>query len=106
MIFRKSRYRIVAILPFAFTAAPALADTVVVVIENMKFNPEAVHVKLGDIVEWQNKDFFPHTATAKKVFDSKEIPANSSWKFKTKKKGKFPYVCTLHPTMVGSLIVD
>ena len=37
--------------------------------------------KRGDTIVWVNKDPFPHTATAKGVFDSHEIAAGKSWKY-------------------------
>src|SRR5688500_5792814 len=39
-------------------AAPA---THTIVIAGMKYSPETLTVKRGDIVVWVNKDFFPHT---------------------------------------------
>lgn len=78
----------------------------IVVIEAMQFSPQTVEVNAGDTVIWKNKDPFPHTATSEdRGFDSREIAANRSWKFKANKKGVFPYVCTLHPTMKGRLTV-
>ena len=77
-----------------------------VVIEAMQFAPQTTEVNVGDTVVWKNKDFFPHTASANdRSFDSGEIATNRSWKFKTRKKGDFPYVCKLHPTMKGVLRV-
>jgi plastocyanin len=82
------------------------AKTHVVVIEGVKFIPETIELNLGDTVTWKNKDAFPHTATAEdKSFDSGSFGANRSWTFKARKKGIFPYVCTLHPTMKGTLVV-
>ena len=62
--------------------------------------------KRGDTVVWVNKDPFPHTATAKGVFDSKSIAAGASWKYKTRKAGDYTYICTFHPNMVGTLRVE
>jgi plastocyanin len=77
-----------------------------VVIEAMQFSPSVIEVNPGDTVVWANKDFFPHTVTAQdRSFDSGEIASNRSWKFTARKKGVFRYVCTLHPTMKGSLVV-
>lgn len=78
----------------------------VVTIEAMQFTPATIEVKVGEIVIWKNKDPFPHTVTAEnRNFDSGSIAANRSWKFKTNKRGTFPYVCTLHPNMKATLIV-
>jgi len=78
----------------------------VVMIEAMRYTPEVIEVKPGDTVVWQNKDAFPHTATAAdRSFDSGSIASDGAWKFKVGRKGSFPYVCTLHPTMKATLVV-
>lgn len=86
-------------------AAPkAVVHTVVV--EGMQFSPATLEVNAGDTVIWNNKDPYPHTATsASDGFSSGEILPSRSWKFTAKKRGTFPYVCTLHPTMKASLVV-
>jgi plastocyanin len=87
--------------------AAAVKPTVhTVVIEGMKFAPEVTEVRAGDSVLWINKDVFPHTVVADAgAFHSREIPTGGSWKMKAGKKGTFAYVCSLHPTMKGTLIV-
>lgn len=93
---------------FASNAALAepKAKLHVVTIEAMRYMPEVIEVKAGDTVIWQNKDAFPHTATAvNRSFDSGSIASERSWKFKVNRKGNFPYVCTLHPTLKATLIV-
>ncbi len=87
---------------------PALAKPTVhvVVMEALRFSPPVIEVAAGDTVIWKNKDPFPHTVTAEnRRFDSGEIAANRSWKFRAGKKGDYSYVCTLHPTMKGRLVV-
>lgn len=86
-------------------AEPA-AKTHTVVIEAMAFTPAAIEVHAGDTIVWKNKDPFPHTATAQdRSFSSGEIAPDRSWKFKSVRKGRFTYGCTLHTTMQGELIV-
>jgi plastocyanin len=86
--------------------AHAAPTTHTVVIEGMKFVPETVTVKPGDTIVWVNKDFFPHTATAQdKSFDSRDMATGAKWQYVAKKRGTFSYVCTLHPTMKGTLAV-
>jgi len=86
-------------------AAPK-ATTQTVVMEGTGFQPETLTVRRGDTVVWQNKDPFPHTATAAGVFDSHNIPANGSWKYTARKPGRYSYICALHPNMKGTLIVE
>ena len=84
----------------------AASTTHTIVIADMKFVPETLTVRPGDTVVWVNKDFFPHTATAPdRSFDSRDIATNKSWKYVATKKGMFPYICTLHPTMKATLVV-
>lgn len=88
----------------ALGAAPA---TQTIAIEGFMFRPAVVTVNQGDVVEWQNKDIVAHTATAKGAgLDSGEIPANATFRFTATRKGRFDYICTLHPTMKGTLVVD
>jgi len=78
-----------------------------VTIDGFAFKPPSLTVKQGDTVEWRNTDPVPHTATAKEAgLDSGEIPANGSYRFIAKKKGRFAYVCTLHTIMKGELVVE
>ena len=85
-------------------SAPA-GKTYTVLIKGFRFEPERLEVMAGDTVVWKNQDIVPHTATAKKVFDSKQIDATGSWSIVVKQKGTFPYICTFHPTMKAELVV-
>jgi plastocyanin len=77
-----------------------------VTMEYMRFEPETLTVARGDTVVWINKDLVPHTATSKAGgFDSQVVAAEKSWRVTVRKKGTFAYVCTLHPTMKGTLRV-
>jgi plastocyanin len=89
-------------------AAPAVDPARhTVVISGVRFDPQTLTVKVGDIVIWVNHDPFPHTVTAvNKQFDSHEIAAERSWQYKARKAGVFDYACTLHPTMLGTLRVE
>jgi plastocyanin len=80
-------------------------ETHTIVMEGVAFQPASLTVEVGDSVVWVNKDAFPHTATAKGTYDSKEISAGTSWQFTPAAAGEFPYVCTYHPTMKGVLTV-
>ena len=84
----------------------ALAATHEVTIEGMKFEPAVVTVRPGDTVVWRNKDVVPHTATASGTFDSKEIAAGKRWSWIARKPGRHAYVCTYHPGMQGTVVVQ
>ncbi|HKW80305.1 MAG TPA: cupredoxin family copper-binding protein [Casimicrobiaceae bacterium] len=77
-----------------------------VVIDGLKYEPEALTVKRGDTIVWTNKDPFPHTVTAPGKFDSHDIAAGASWKYVARSAGQYDYICTLHPNMKGTLRVE
>lgn len=93
----------VATVETALAAGPVTHS---VVIEGVKFEPEALTVKRGETVVWVNKDPFPHTVTAKGTFDSHDIAAGKSWRYIARKPGEYVYICTLHPNMKGALKVE
>lgn len=86
------------------TAERSAPAAVTVLIRNMKFEPTAIEVKKGDIVEWKNEDITPHTATASS-FDSGSIGPEKSWRHTFTEAGNFPYICTFHPAMKAAVNV-
>jgi len=102
-----------AVLPLGPGSATAAeravskSATKTVVVDAVAFVPESITVHVGDTVTWINNDPFPHTVTSKDGgFDSREIATGKSWSFTPRKAGAFPYLCTLHPTMKGTLRVE
>lgn len=95
----------------AATGAPAWAqaepEVHTVTMEGVRFSPARLEVKVGDIVIWENKDFFPHDVTAgNAAFQSGNLASNASWKLVPSTQGVFHYACTLHPGMSAVLVVD
>lgn len=90
------------------TRADAANQTMthVIVIQGVQFTPDVLTVRRGDWVQWINKDPFPHTATAKGVFDSHSIPSGGTWKYRVRSAGDIEYVCTFHPNMVAKLHIE
>ena len=94
---------VAALLIGGADAAPVVHT---VTIDGFEFHPPEVTVGKGDVVVWVNKDPVPHTATAKgAALDSCSIAASGSFRFTATREGRFDYVCTLHPTMKGVLVV-
>lgn len=107
--------RLLAVVASSLLAAVLVAEraaaeesaTHTVVIENMRFNPDKLTVKRGERVVWVNKDLFPHTVTEDgKKFDSGDIPVEKSWTYLAAASGEYTYLCTYHPGMKGTLIVQ
>lgn len=104
---------IVAILivfpPTRLKAGGSDAKVVTIEIRNFAFDPATVTVHPGDTVEWKNDDNAPHTATtnsSKPGFDSGTIQPGASWRHQAPDKGTYNYICTIHPYMKGTLIVQ
>jgi len=92
-------------------SANATTKVVTVLIRDFKFEPATVTVHEGETVEWKNEDSVPHTATenadAKNpAFDSGYLQTGAAWRYVAQKKGTYNYICTLHPNMQGTLIVQ
>ena len=86
--------------------APRTPAKQTVTVEAVAFQPADLTVHPGDTIVWINKDPFPHTVTSKSaIFDSKQLAAGKTWTYRAQKKGDYPYVCTLHPTMSGTIHV-
>jgi plastocyanin len=94
-------------LPAAALAADATASAPTVVeIHNMKFNPATLTIAAGTKVTWVNEDNSPHTVTDKgKVFRSAGLDTKDSFSYTFASPGEFTYFCTIHPLMVGKIVV-
>lgn len=70
------------------------------------FSPNPVEVKVGETVTWINDDSSRHTVTSKDgVFDSEMMGKGQSFSFTFDKAGEYPYFCSPHPGMVGTVVV-
>ena len=83
----------------------ALAATVPITMDKLEIAPAAVSAKVGDTIEWVNKDPFAHTATAKDGDWDVMLPPHKSGTLVLKKAGTFEYYCRFHPNMKATLIV-
>jgi len=77
------------------------------------FSPNPANIAPGDEVEWKNTDSVSHTVTSGKVsddnagsmFDSGLIKKGNEFKFTFATAGTYDYFCTVHPWMVGQVVV-
>ena len=83
------------------------AATATVKIRNFKFEPANVTIAEGETVQFINEDEEPHTATSTDgLFDTKALDTNQTWNYTATKAGAFPYICSVHPFMKGTLTVN
>jgi plastocyanin len=72
------------------------------------YNPNPIEIKVGDTVTWINNDSSPHTVTSSSNnsnFDSNVLRRGETFSFTFDREGEYPYFCTLHPSMVGTVVV-
>ena len=86
--------------------ALVLAAVHVVTADRVAWNPKVLEVAPGDTVVWKNTDLVPHNARQdQRAFWSSDIQPGKTFRWKAKKKGTYPYKCTLHPVMTGTVVV-
>ena len=87
------------------TVAAAAADTSVN-IKDFAFAPTATTVTVGTTVHWKNLDGEPHTVRSiDATFRSDPLDQNDSYSVKFDKPGTYKYACSIHPQMVGTIVV-
>lgn len=71
---------------------------------NISFNPQQVEIAVGGTVRFVNNDGVPHNATGAQ-FSTPNLNAGQSNEVRLTSAGTFPYSCTLHAGMNGSIVV-
>jgi plastocyanin len=95
---------IVAALMVA-TSISARAATIQISMENLVISPAEVSAKVGDTIEWINKDIFAHTATARNGDWDVTIQPKKTVTSILKKAGIIEYYCRFHPNMKATLTI-
>ncbi|HZL39388.1 MAG TPA: cupredoxin family copper-binding protein [Pseudolabrys sp.] len=83
----------------------AHADTIQVTIDKLVFAPTEITAKVGDTIEWVNKDILAHTATATNKDWDVMIGPKQTAKLVLKKTGPVDFFCKFHPNMKGHVTV-
>ena len=88
-------------------AVVALHQGVVrVSIHNFAFGPARLVVSPGTRIVWTNKDSDPHTVDSTKgVWTSEALDTDSQFARVFTNTGTFPYYCSIHPFMHGTIVV-
>jgi plastocyanin len=88
------------------TTVTAAAASTGVTIKNFSFAPASSSVHVGDTITWTNQDIAAHTATATDgSFNTGTINQGKSGSHTFTKAGTFAYICSIHPSMKGTVIV-
>jgi plastocyanin len=104
-----------ALAAATFVVRPATADDSNVTIRNdatavpnpYSYSPATAYINLGDRVTWTNVSNVTHTVTspAGTPLDSGNMSPGATYSHTFVKEGTFPYHCTIHNNMQGSVVV-
>jgi plastocyanin len=103
---RRGLLHLIIALALGAMAVPLHAATIQIVMQNIAIAPTEVSAKVGDTIEWVNKDIVAHTATAKNGDFDITLPPNKSASFVLKKAGNVDYYCRFHPNMKATLKIE
>jgi plastocyanin len=85
-------------------AAPNAVKTVS--IQNYLFTPRTLKIKINTKVIWTNNDTVGHNVEFTAFGSKHTLPTGKTWSHKFTADGTFSYRCTLHPQMVGKVVVS
>jgi plastocyanin len=101
---------VVAALPELTSAGEAIvaaaASPATIKIDNFSFTPATLTVTAGTTVTWKNEDDSPHRIGDKNgTFKSAALDTDETFSHTFASPGEYPYICTIHPYMVGEITV-
>lgn len=78
-----------------------------ITIQSFAFVPATLEVRVGDTIEWINRDFAPHTATARNGdWTTVAIENDATGRVIVTKPGTHAYFCKFHPSMTAAIIAN
>lgn len=80
-------------------------EAVIISINNFQFNPTSITIKAGTKVRWINQDSTIHTIKSNE-FNSDKLGTGKDFEFMFSKPGTYDYVCGIHSSMKGRIIVE
>jgi plastocyanin len=88
-------------------SAAETSDPTRIVVKDFMFMPNSLTVKAGSTVTWANMDDEPHTVVSNTgLFRSAAMDTNESFSFKYDQPGTYHFTCSIHPRMVGTIVVQ
>ena len=99
------RTLLIALALLSGATVPAQAATIQIVMDNLVVSPAQVTARVGDTIEWINKDIFAHTATARNGDFDVAMPPKKTVTSVLKKAGTVEYYCRFHPNMKAVLTI-
>ena len=85
------------------TAAVKISAT-----DQLTFDPAMQTASVGDIIQWTNTSSVEHTITfdAESSLSDPSLQPGATWDIKFTTAGTYHYHCSIHPTMIGTIVVS
>jgi plastocyanin len=78
-----------------------------IAIDNFAFTPARLVVQQGDVITWVNRDVVRHDVTMlDKSGGAGTIQSGASGSITATTPGTFDYICSRHPGMKGTIVVQ
>ena len=78
-----------------------------IVIKDFMFAPDSLTIKAGTTVTWTNKDDEPHSVVSDTgLFRSGARDTDETFSFRFDRPGTYHFTCSIHPKMIGTIIVE
>lgn len=77
-----------------------------VAMRNIEFKPRNITIDVGDVVRWRNEDDVPHDALGRNnSFETPVIEGGETSQQSFDEGGRYPYFCSIHQGMTGTIQV-
>jgi plastocyanin len=98
---------IFVLLGLSAVAADPPKGVATIRIESFMFNPQSLTIAAGTTVTWTNLDEDVHTVKSDTgLFKSGGMDTNQQFSYRFDVPGTYHFTCSLHPQMVGTIIVQ
>ncbi len=87
-------------------SSPVMIPSGAETLGNRAYAPDDANISVGTTVTWTNSDSVAHTSTSDAAaWNSGTVAPGGQFSFTFQTAGTFPYHCTIHPGMVGTVVV-
>ncbi|MCA0379489.1 MAG: cupredoxin domain-containing protein [Actinobacteria bacterium] len=91
--------------PAVVPSAGGVTAVVTVAVIDNKFEPAAVEIKAGQALRWVFSGVMEHDVVAEDGSFVSELQAEGEYVHVFEQAGEYPYDCSVHPEMTGSVTV-
>lgn len=81
------------------------SNTIDITIQGFAFHPATITISAGDTVKWTNRDSVNHDVKGD-TFDSGVMKSDGTFEMIFNQTGTYNYICSIHPSMQGQIIVQ